>query len=367
MVHEGRGRRCDGGSELCGCVRPTALGRRNHQRPVLGADGVVGRDHAGRGIARDLRAIDEVQDGLAGAKLHDQPPVRPGRHLQGTGAADDRRHLGTRHQLLRQLRGGEHRPAPLPQPRFGQRHHFDHALIGLFGAFPEGEDAVLVKHQPMGSRVSLVNLGGLLRQREARHDVRHHPHPAIVKLRGPRLAVRLIDEAEHRGGMGVVHEFVRDEGVQQRLDGRIGRHRVQQVGALHPHHLLIGQRRAFTQHAQLSQSHRRQAGRLDDGHVGTRAFDAKDIHYPAHQIGGARLDRGVAAAMQHEARVAAEETRRVDPQRQVARHLLGSVGRHHGLGVGLHEAALHGWLSSARANAYASDFAVRQDTGAWLP
>ena len=45
--------------------------------------------------------------------------------------------------------------------------------------------------------------------------------------------------------------------------------------------------------------------------------------------------------MQHEARIAAEQPRRVDPQRKVARHAGGAIARDHRLGVGFHEAALH--------------------------
>ncbi len=59
ILHEG-GDRGFGARGEVGLL--AGLGRRQHQRPVLGADGVVGRHHAGRGIARDLGAVDEIED-----------------------------------------------------------------------------------------------------------------------------------------------------------------------------------------------------------------------------------------------------------------------------------------------------------------
>ena len=41
--------------------------------------------------------------------------------------------------------------------------------------------------------------------------------------------------------MGVVDEFVRQEGVQQRLDRRVGRVGIEQVRALQRDHVLVGQ------------------------------------------------------------------------------------------------------------------------------
>ena len=40
--------------------------------------------------------------------------------------------------------------------------------------------------------------------------------------------------------MGVVDEFVRQERVQQGFDRRVGRRRIEQVGALKAHHVLVG-------------------------------------------------------------------------------------------------------------------------------
>ena len=60
-------------------------------------------------------------------------------------------------------------------------------------------------------------------------------------------AVRLVGQAEHRGRMGVVDELRRHEGVQQQLDRRRRRRRIDQVGALHAHDVLVRERIARAQ------------------------------------------------------------------------------------------------------------------------
>ena len=55
-------------------VELAGLRRRHDQRPALGADGVVGRHHAGPGVARHLLAVDEIAHDIAGAELQHQPP-----------------------------------------------------------------------------------------------------------------------------------------------------------------------------------------------------------------------------------------------------------------------------------------------------
>ena len=74
---------------------------------------------------------------------------------------------------------------------------------------------------------------------ESGHQIRHETEPSIVDFAANRGAVRLIGEAEHRGRMGVIDEFLRQEGVQQGLDRRIGRHRIDQERALDAHRVLV--------------------------------------------------------------------------------------------------------------------------------
>ena len=126
---------------------------------------------------------------------------------------------------------------------------------------------MLVQDQAFDVRILLVDLGGGLGEPEARRNVGHDAHAPVIDLAGERLAIRLIDQAQHRGGMGMVDEFMRQEGVQQRLDRRVGRAGVKQVQALHIDHGLVGERIERAKLAQRLELHRGQALRLDIGHV----------------------------------------------------------------------------------------------------
>ena len=141
--------------------------------------------------------------------------------------------------------------------------------------------------------------------------------------------------------MGVIDEALGDEGMEQRLDRRVGRQRIEQIGALRPYHLFVGHGVAREQHAQLGEPHRREPGRLDHRHVGAGALDAEHVDLAPHQVRQAQFHRGVAAAVQHQAGIAAEQARGIDAQGEVARHPTGAIPIHHRLGLVLHEAALH--------------------------
>ncbi len=139
------------------------------------------------------------------------------RSRNGDRAAQDRRDLGRAREIFGQPADGE-TLAPARQPLFGQRHELDHALISLLCGLANGEDAVLQKHEPFDFRVACRNIGHALGQREARNRVGHIGHAIAEDFARHRLAVRLIGQREHGGRMCVVDEFVRQEGVQQRLD-----------------------------------------------------------------------------------------------------------------------------------------------------
>ena len=80
-------------------IRELAAVRRRHdQRPVLRADRVVRRHHAGLAVARDLRAVDEIEHRIAAAEFEDEalPRAFGLLVLQAAGAAHDRRDVGER-------------------------------------------------------------------------------------------------------------------------------------------------------------------------------------------------------------------------------------------------------------------------------
>jgi len=92
--------------------------------------------------------------------------------------------------------------------------------------------------------------GRRLGEQEAGHDEGHDPDAGPIKIGDLLGCVGLVGQAQHRRRMGVVDEFVRQKGVQQGLDRRVGRARIEQVGALDAHHLLVRQRVARAQFAQ---------------------------------------------------------------------------------------------------------------------
>ena len=194
---------------------------------------------------------------------------------------------------------------------------------------------------PRTSWLGLVNLGSRFGEVEPGHDVRHDPDPASEQVAAQRLAVRLVGQAQHRGRVGVVDELVRQEGVQQRFHRGSGGAAVEQVLPLEVDHVLVGQPVEPPQPPQRIEPDRRQARRLDLRHVPPAALDAKHLDLGAEQVGRDRLDRGVAAPVQNQLRVRAEQPRRVDPERHVGVVALTGVVVHHAASVYLRPSAVH--------------------------
>ena len=200
---------------------------------------------------------------------------------------------------------------------------------------------MLQQHQPFDRGILLEDLGGRLRQQKPRHDVGDETQPLPVELGAALGGIGLVGDAQHRGRVRVIDKFVRQESVEQGLDRRVGGARVDQIGALHPHHLLVGERRPRAQFAQGREAHGRQSRRLDRRHVPAAAFDAQHFGRLVEEVFDDGFDRGVAAAVQDELGIAAEEPRGIDPQRQVARHAAPGIMLDQPLGVAVGPQALH--------------------------
>jgi len=181
----------------------------------------------------------------------------------------------------------------------------------------------------------------LLGEPEARHQIGHEAEAAVIDVAAQFLRIRLVDEAEQRRGVAVVDEFRRHEGVQQHLHRGRGGQRVDQEGALRPRHILVGKCFARAQCAQLIEPHGGKTGGLDRAHVPARAFDVKRLDLPAGKIARLGLQRGIAAAVQHEVRIGADQPRGIDAQRQVGRDALLAVTVDRGLGVALDPGGFH--------------------------
>jgi len=195
----------------------------------------------------------------------------------------------------------------------------DHPLVSRARVVGEGEQAVVHEHQPLGRRLALVDLGRQLGEREAGHDV-GHDRPARAEglaHQRRRLVARLVGHHQRDVGVRVVDEAVGQEGVEQRLDRGVGRARVEEVRAELVHHLLVGQLGERAQLAQVYQVHRRKPGRLDRRQVPAAPLDEQRLHALADQRRQRPLERGVAAAVQHEVGIAADQPRGVDAQRHI--------------------------------------------------
>ena len=310
----------------------------------LGADHVIRGGDAAAGPIGQAGVVDHGAGQWGGPQI--QEPVGAGAGglggpAQGTAQA--------RQQRRRRSRALRHRrrlaeAVPGGQVLLGLPHQLDHPLVALLRCGAEGEEAVLEQHHalelhaagggPLGG--GLVEIGAGLGQGEAGHHVGHQHHPLAKHLATDLGGIGLVGQGQQRRGMGVIHEGVGQEGMQQGLHRGVGGGRIDQVVALGRHHRLIAEGFQSPQGAQGLQPHRRVAGRFDRGKVPAGTLHAENGNGFSQQAGHGGLHRGVAAAMQHQIRVGAEQAGRVGAQGQRFGHAPGAVVGHgrRGLGIG---------------------------------
>jgi hypothetical protein len=151
----------------------------------------------------------------------------------------------------------------------------------------------------------------------------------------------------------VIDEFVRQERVQHHFHRWIWRRRIDQAGALDADKVRILNVIERAQLAHRGKPHGGQAAGIYARHIGAGGLYPENLDIFAEAIAHPLLERRVAAAVQNELWIAAEEPRRVDPQRQVAvdARLGGNRFRKlgdHALGVGVDPGAFHGALNRRR-------------------
>ena len=225
---------------------------------------------------------------------------------------------------------------------FGERDHRDHALISFVRALAESDDPVFAEDQAVARLRLFEDLDRLFGEPEARHQIRHESQAAAKRVGALFLSVWLVDDAEHGAGMRVVDEFMWQESMQHHFDGRIGCGRIDQIGAFDREEFFIRDRLVGAQIPQWRQANRRQAFRFDRGHVGARSLDPQDLDFVAEQVTGTRLQRSVAAAMQHQFRIGTEQSCAVDTKRQIARDAGLGAARHDFRGFSFDPSAFHG-------------------------
>ncbi len=287
---------------------------------------------------------EKIQHRVVGAEFQHKPA--PGALdlviFGAAGAADDRRDLGNSGGGA--LRGGGGDGFAIARDKFfGERDHLDHALIGFARARAESDDAVLAENETVARLVALEHFDGFFGKPEARHQIRHEAQAAAEHLGAFFLAVGLVDQAEHRGGVGVVDEFVRQEGVQHHFDRRIGGPRIDQIGALDGDKLFVADRARSARNWRIGASRTAtMSSGCDLRHIRAGGFYPQHLGLVAEAVAHRELYRRVAAAMQDEFRIAAEQPGGVDAQRQIARDAVPGRKCREGLGVTLDPAAIHG-------------------------
>ncbi len=155
-------------------------------------------------------------------------------------------------------------------------------------------------------------------EQEARHHVGDDDHRVAVDLAHPLGAVRGVGDGDHRVGVGVIDEAPRQDGVQEGLDRGRRRPGAEGVDGQLLDHLGGAERRQPGQAPRRIQAHRGEARLLDGLEVPAAPLDVEDLLLHAEEIAPAQLDRRVAAAVQHQRAVAAQQSRGVDPQPELA-------------------------------------------------
>ena len=194
-------------------------------------------------------------------------------------------------------------------------HAVDHLFVRGLRGVAEREDAVALEDDDL--RIVAARFCFLerrctsLRQLEAGHDVRN-PHELFAEnAAADFFAAILVGDCEDRVGVGVIDELRGQERVEQGFDRRRRRARVHQREAELVHHLFVGQFLARTKRQEGRHSNGGQSLRLDGREIPTRTFDVEYIYLAPEEIDRLRLRRRVAAAMEDERGIAAEEARRV--------------------------------------------------------
>ena len=213
----------------------------DEQVGALGAQHVVRGQRPGRAERRSILAERERDEVPRRPRVGDEP-TRAIFSADRDRAAEPRQEVGRRSTRTR-------RRHDVDAPDRARRrealcagavlHHPHVAGLRIVG---EGEDPVVQQHDRLARRPHrLERVRHGLGERMAGHDPRQDRHAVAERVADQRLSIRLVGEHADRVRVRVVDEPVRQECVEQRLDGRRGRGRVEQSRADAVHHLLVGE------------------------------------------------------------------------------------------------------------------------------
>jgi hypothetical protein len=187
----------------------------------------------------------------------------------------------------------------------------------------EREDAVRQEHHAhrVAARLPRKFARAVGGEVEPGHDVRNDHDAIAVDVADALLAFGRVRDRKHRVRVRVVDVLVRQDGVQDGLDRRRGRPGAQHVRVELVDHLRIGQLGKARELAHIAERDRRETRRLDGLQVPAAALHVEHVLFLAEEVFLAQLDRGIAAAVEHERAVAAEEAGGVDARPERAGEL----------------------------------------------
>ena len=175
---------------------------------------------------------------------------------------------------------------------------------------------VLEQDDPLAAGMGVEHFGRLFGERETGHDIGHDRQPVAEDLADRGFRLGQVGEREEGGGMGVVDKGVGQEGVQQGFHRRVRGAGIDEVGALHVDHVLVGQGIEPAHFQKRIEPHPGQARGFERVEIPTAALDVKHRLHDAKQVRTLDLDRRVATAMHDQIWIGADDPRRIDPERQ---------------------------------------------------
>ena len=222
---------------------------------------------------------------------------------------------------------GQRRPRPrtedrLPLPAvagvlLGAGVHFDRGSVRLLGRLTPGDEAVLLQNDAARLRAVLDRLRHLARQGEPGAAVRDPDRLVSVDRLDVPSAVHGVGQSQDGVGVCVVDVCVRHEAVQESLDRGAGRSRLHQAMDEVGDHLLVGHRAALHERLEVVQPDPGEMLRFDRLEVRAAPLDPHHAHAAAAEVDLVMLDRGVAAAPDHEVGIATDQAGTVDEQVEV--------------------------------------------------
>ena len=282
------------------------------ERRALRSDDVLRRQRPARRERREIAARDEAAYVRVGVPLHDHRASRC---------------IGDRAPQVSEI-GEWHVRQPGWIRRGASRHpltrdadQLEVLLVCLARGRAEGEEPVVEEHHADGVLARLLGPEPphLAREVEPGHDVGDDDDGVAEHLAYEPFAVGGVRERDDRVGVRVQHRRVRQERMQQRLDRRLRRRRIEPCRRQLANHLRVAESLELEQLAQPLEAQRREAVGRDRRHVASGPLHVDRVDLAPGDVLPRRLHRRVAASVEHERRVRAEPLRRLHALLEIAR------------------------------------------------